>query len=126
MQRPDSGSFVVRAPRCLAVNGHHFPFASGGHGLDPANEAFLERRWFEDSKDARKSVMRWNAVLQFQKRLEPFFFTSSELFHLREVFGSANRGQNRNRNDVKQRMFLAPINSRLRQVGEIFQQRWCL
>src|SRR5882672_891699 len=114
MQRPDSSLFVMSATRGLAVNGHDFSFSRGGHGLDPSNEAFLKRGWFERRKDSRESVMRWNAVFQFQKGFEPGFFPDSELFHLGEVFSSTNRCQDGNRNDVNQRVFLATVDSWLR------------
>src|SRR5262249_45203910 len=99
MQRTNTGPFVMKTTPCLSVNCNDFSFGRCGYGLYPSNEAFLKRGWFEGGKDSGKGVVRWDAVFQFQKGFEPFFFTFPELFHLCEVFGSANRGKDRNRND---------------------------
>ena len=75
---------------------------------------------FDTRKDSRKGVMRRNAVFQFQKGVEPILFGFPEGFHLREVSGVTNCGENRNRNDINQHMIFAAIDSRVRQIGEIF------
>lgn len=90
----------MRTTRCFAVNGHDFTRSRRVDCLYPINEAFPKGRWFESRKDARKRVVRRDTVFQFEKSLEPILFCNPELFHLGEMFGSANRGENRNRDKI--------------------------
>src|SRR5436190_1263122 len=66
--------------------------------------------------------MRGNAVTQFQKRFEPLVLGLSEIFHVVKTFTTAQQAADRNDQDVDQVVIFGPINPRITDGFELFEE----
>ena len=74
-------------------------------------------------EEARKGVMRGNAVWQFKKRREPFLFCMTKFLHILPAISTADDGTDSNSNDVNEQVTLAAVDPRVSQFGKVGEKR---
>jgi hypothetical protein len=87
--------------------------------LGPGQEALLEALGIEAGKDTAKGVMGGNAMRQSKEGLEPGAFALAKEFHVLEPFPTGQERAQGNDQDIEEKVFLRPLNTRIFQGLEM-------
>src|SRR5512133_645723 len=102
---------IVRTAQLLAVNGDHLP---RGDCLDhsyPSNKTILKVLRIKCCKNTSKSIMRWNAIWQFQKRFQPDILLMTKHLDFCPSLYSAHNGTYRYCNNIDQLVLFGTIDA---------------
>jgi hypothetical protein len=81
--------------------------------LGPGQKALLKALGIQASKHPAEGIVRGNAVRQGEKGLEPCLFALPKEFHVLESFAASQQRAHGYHQDIEQRMFLRPFNTRV-------------
>lgn len=79
----------MRPSQRFAINGYD-PADLLTQALHPPEKTLLKLLRIDVGKDAAKGIMRGNAIGQFSKRFQPFFFGQAPCFDVDPAFGSTD------------------------------------
>ncbi|MDB6122692.1 MAG: hypothetical protein JWQ71_1685 [Pedosphaera sp.] len=112
-------------PQCFAVQRDNFLRHRLAHALRPTQKTIQKMRGVQSREDAVESVMRGNAIAQFEEGLKPSVLGLAKIIHVVERLSRAQQRADGNHEDVHQVMVFIAVDPRVRHPGKMRHQTTC-
>ena len=122
MNKP-AAALAERPTQRLSVERHHPTLGETGDGSHPLTEGLRERDGVQDREDPAERVVRRDLVRKIEERLQPCLLGLAEFLDGDEGVRSTNHGDKRQGKYARERMQPPAIDSRIRNRGEVLQDR---
>ena len=122
MQRLHPSLAIMRSPMGLAVQRDDLPVTELDHVLHPTEEAVLEAADRQRRNDPRNGVIDRDPIGQRNIPAKPIQFRATELLDVAPSFGTTEHRAHAQHDDIDQLMLLVPVDSRVLQLREMFDQ----
>ena len=113
VQRAQALTPVMGTAYALAVDRHDLALGQGKGGLHPVPKARLEPGRVQPREDPPQRVVRGDPVRPFQEGAQPGLVALAQEGDGHETVGSADHGQHRQHQDVRQGVQLGPVDPRI-------------